>query len=288
MNKRLLTRGAAIGSSLAVSLVMLAPAGMASAQSNTSAQKFQANLKQLNKSGASGTLTATLDGNKLTVNEHVNGVLKGQPHAQHLHFSSSASHTCPTAAVIADNKPGGANDKPFAYGNNKVIESVEARPAYGPPVISMTTGDYDSSAKAALAVKHFPTAKDGTIDYTRTFKLNSDQVKHLKANEFVVVVHGLDLNGDGQYDIFGNTTKEKNASTSALAKAAGMTDPFPLEGTAPASCGVLTAMPTGAPETGSGSTAGMENTDLLAMGGAALIAAGAVFGLRKREALSRQ
>jgi hypothetical protein len=281
MKKQMLTKGLAVSSALAFSVAVMAP-GLASAAS--ASPMFQANLKPLNSSGASGTLTATLNGHKLKVKEHVNGVLAGSPHAQHLHFSSKASHTCPTASVMKNNKPDdGSGDTP--YGNDKVIESVEARPAYGPPVVSLTTSG-DTSGDSALALKRFPTAKNGKIDYTRTVNLNDKQVKHLKAGELVAVVHGLDLNGNGKYDVFGSN---KNLTKSALADLAGVSDSFPLEGTAPASCGVLTAMPSGAPETGSGSTAGLENGDLFAIGGAAIVAAGATLALRKRAtAANRQ
>jgi hypothetical protein len=270
--KQTLIRGLAVGSAVAIGALAFSPAAFAEGKG----QMLQANLTPLNNSGASGTLTATLNGNTLKVKEHVTGVLANAPHAQHLHFSKKSSHTCPTAKAMKQNKPGDKNDKPFPFGNDKVVESVEARDSYGSPVVSLTTtGKYGASS--ALAIKRFPKPKNGTIDYSRTFNLSNEQAKNLKAGKFVAVVHGLDLNGNGKYDVFG---KNKDLTRSSLAAVAKKSNNFPLEGTAPAACGVLTAMPTGGASTGGGATAGTEYIALFALGGAAVIAAG-VLGVRE-------
>jgi hypothetical protein len=124
--KKALMRGFAARGATALGVLAFAPAAFAQ---SSGGEMFQANIKPINSSGVSGTLTATLNGNKLTVNEHLTGSLAGSPHAKHLHFSKTASHTCPTAAVIKDNQPG--NKDKFKFGNDKVIESVEARQNYG-------------------------------------------------------------------------------------------------------------------------------------------------------------
>lgn len=190
---------------------------MASADSN-SPTNFSATMKQLNGSGASGTINVKLSGTQATVTESMKGLLAGSPHAQHFHFDADATHTCPTTSADAN--------------HDGIISSVEARSSYGTPVVSLTTSG-DTSAAAALALTDFPTAKDGTISYTRTITLTADQVMDLQNGQLVAVVHGIDKNHNGKYDT--------DAGTSPLAKAALGNDNFPLEGTAPAACGVLTA-----------------------------------------------
>lgn len=200
-------------------LAIIASFVLATNASAQASESFQANLEALNGSGANGTLMITLDGNTAHVSEQVNGAVAGQPHAQHLHFSTDASHTCP--ATSADDN------------GDDLVSSIEARPSYGTPVVSLTTSG-DTSAKSALAVSRYPTAENGTITYTRNIMLTDEQVAHLQAGELVAVVHGIDVNGNGKYDT--------EAGTSPLADAAGVSDSFPLEGTAPTACGVMLAM----------------------------------------------
>jgi uncharacterized protein (DUF2141 family) len=215
MNTSLKRFAAGAGSSLTG--LVLAASFVGSVSAASTPQMFKANLTQMNKSGANGTLTVKLDGNMATVTETVNGVLKGSPHAQHLHWGKDASHTCPTMKQDAN--------------GDGVVSTLEGAKQYGSVNVSLTkTGD--TSAKAALALKDFPTAPSGTINYSRTIKLSSDQVKHLTSGQYVAVVHGIDVNGNGKYDT--------DAGTSPLAASAGMKN-FPLEGTAPAACGVVLA-----------------------------------------------
>jgi hypothetical protein len=88
----------------------------------------------------------------------------------------------------------------------------------------------------------------------------------------------LDLNNDGKYSVFnGDKTK------SGLAAAAASKSNVPLEATAPNGCGILEAMPSGAPATGGGSTAGIEAAGFLALGVAAVVAAGGTFAFATRK-----
>jgi hypothetical protein len=179
---------------------------------------FQANLTQMNKSGANGTVSVQLNGDQVKVTEHVSGVVPGMAHAQHLHFSKTSTHTCP--APSADKN------------NDGIVSTLEGAGAYGGVKASLTKSG-DTSPKAALALKQFPTAKNGTIDYSRTIKVSDSLAQAIQKGQVAVVVHGIDVNGNGKYDT--------DAGTSPLAKQlAGMKN-FPLEGTAPAACGVLTA-----------------------------------------------
>src|SRR6476659_9992447 len=113
---------------------VLAFSGPAAADTTVSAK-----LTQLNKSGASGTvsLTATDDG-RLTVVIHGKGMVPGQPHAQHIHGSvgeHSSHFMCPT---LASDKDG-----------DGILTNEEAVGEYGSIYLSLTTRG-DVSADSAL------------------------------------------------------------------------------------------------------------------------------------------
>lgn len=101
------------------------------------------------------------------------------------------------------------------------ISVAEGVPFYGAIVHSLTTGG-DVSAGSALALDRFPVADDdGEYEYERTFTI-ADEISDL--TEAHIVIHGIDLNGNGEYD------GEKESSI-----AAGV----PFEATVPSACGVI-------------------------------------------------
>lgn len=211
---------------------------------------YQANLTSLNNSGTTGTSTVKVTGDQATVTVHTMGASANLPHAQHIHIGGN--HTCPT---MADDTNG-----------DGVLSTAEGQPDYGKVQVSLTkTGDV--SAKSALAVDRFPTAsKSGEVTYSRTFTLPSGVTASDVAHG-VIVQHGVS-------EIGGDKAKYDGSAKSSL-------DPsLPLEATAPNACGVLTAMPVGGAATGTGSTAGIEDKGLLALGGASIIAAAAFIGAR--------
>jgi hypothetical protein len=263
-------------------------------------QTFMAKVSPLNGSNVHGWLKATLNGNSFSMNEHLTGVQptgSAAPHAQHLHYSDEANgpfakllgsggsveHQCPTSAMA---NPSNSADK-----DPNIISSVDARKAYGTPLISMTTkGDF--SYKSALAAKRFPTAdSNGTIDYSRTITLNSKQMDGLKDGEWVLATHGIDPNGNGKYDTSG--TKTGASPLAAQAAKAGlipksMAPQIPFSLTAPNGCGVLkpisqSNVPQGGMATGGGSTSGVEDVGLFALGGGLLAGAAGAMGFRRRR-----
>ena len=138
------------------------------------------------------------------------GLLAGAPHAAHIHFGEQARHECPT---LADD----TNDDGH-------LTTTEGLPAYGPIVLSLTTKG-DTSPASALAVDRFP-ASSG-FDYERNghFETGEGVAEAIAAGKGVVVIHGVDYNGNGMYDF--------EAGASEL-------DPsLPTEATDPAMCGVL-------------------------------------------------
>jgi hypothetical protein len=170
-----------------------------------------AKLRQLNKSGASGSAQVSVKGRKLDVRYHARGLVANAPHAVHIHYGEEARHECPTLADDT-NKDGR-------------LTTVEGVPAYGNIVVSLTTRG-DTSPASGLAVDRFPTAPKGKISYHRhDIKTSHDTAQDIKDGEAVLVIHGVDHNHNGRYDF--------KAGKSEL-------DPkLPAEATNTAACGVL-------------------------------------------------
>lgn len=227
------------------------------------AESYQIELEALNDSGAGGTamLEATDDGG-LRVMIEATGLVPGAPHAQHIHGSSDMTQDfmCPGPERDGD--------------GDGIVSTVEGLPDYGDIFISLTT-EGDTSPDSGLDVDRFPVAdENGNVSYERTLaadELPEGTVESLK--NLHVVQHGIDVNGNGEYD-----TK---AGPSSL-------DPtLPLEATAPANCGMVMGsavgeMPHGGVQTGVGSTQGPEAVSMFALGGVALAGAGALVAYRRR------
>lgn len=139
------------------------------------------------------------------------GMAPNLPHAQHMHVASDEGSyvrgTCPT---IEDDA-----------GSDALVNTVEGIGKYGTVVQSLTTtgGTGNLESGDALALDRFPVADErGNLRYTRTFTPTDDQV-HEQLGDVEIVIHGIDLDGDGEY--------------------AGAAGPLgaPLEATIPALCG---------------------------------------------------
>jgi hypothetical protein len=207
--------GAALlaSAALAVSLVP----GSAQATGDTAARHggsttTRAHLDPLNNSGAKGQAQVRTMHRRLHIDVHARGVVKGMPHAQHIHWGQTARNECPTVA------------KDDTNGDFR-LETLEGVPAYGPVAVSLTKRGGTAPA-SGLAVDRFPTAPKGTIDYDRKTRTSKAVARAIRRGDAVVVVHGVDYNGNGMYDF-------DSAGASDL-------DPsLPAEATDPAICGVL-------------------------------------------------
>lgn len=244
------------------------PAAAATAGNTDSGENwtYQADLNEVNDSGASGDIMITLKGNKAMITEHVEGLAETfqdgkYPHVQHIHVKAGGNGTCPTASADED--------------GDGVVSTPEGGASYG-EVSTTLTDSGDTSAAAAVDVKHAG-IKGGSATYERTIDLDDKTVDAIKNGGASVVVHGLnpeDLPKDVQD------------------KKSPLDDSLPLAATAPALCGTLADSqmgqpPKGGPDTGGGSTAGTDDTVMLAAGGGALVAAGAAFAIsRKKKANS--
>lgn len=245
MNKSLLLLAPAV----ALGAVALAMPG-ASAATNTS---YQAQLSTLNHASGSGNVMISLNGSQATITEHVTGLAatfggKAYPHVQHIHIG--AQGTCPTTSADAN--------------SDGVISTTEGGAAYGAIGTTLSTSG-DSSPAAGTTLTVAPSG--ASFDYSRTLTLDSKTMASLQAGTAVVVVHGLD---------------PATLSTKAQGEKSDLVPSLPLAATSPTLCGTLTAsqmsaMPGGSAGTGGGSTAGLQDESLLALGGG-LLAAGALAG----------
>lgn len=240
----------------ALALGALPLAAMAPAQAADSST-FSANLTELNDSGVTSTGTATLTGTSLKISLESQGLLEDAPHAQHIHIGGAG--TCPD--------PGQEGS-----GANGALQTTDAADSYGAIAVSLTL-DGDTSPDSGLAVDRFPV---GNASYSRTIEVDDDTAASIEAGKSVIVVHGVDLNGNGEYD--GEVKSD-------------LDDSLPEEATNPAACGVLaasqmTSMPEGGVQTGGGSTAGTEDAGLIALGGTLLVGgagAAALAAARRRR-----
>lgn len=248
-------------SSVALGIGILAVPGVAAA----AGPSYQARLASINGSGGSGSFMLTLDGSTATVTEHVSGLaasFNGQPypHVQHIHIAAKGE--CPD--MSADTSHDG------------VISTTEGAPFYGAIGTTLSTsGDTSPAAGTTLTVA----PSGASFDYRRTFPLDAKTLDAVKAGTAVIVVHGLD---------------PAKLPQAAQSEKSDLVPSLPLAATSPALCGTLTgsqlsSMPTGAADTGGGSTAGLQHEGLIAAG-ALLVAAGAATGagaLRRRTTAQR-
>ena len=244
---------------LVFAVAVLVFAGGVSAGADTT---VTAHLEESNGSGVTGTasLTAT-DSGGLKVVIRADGLVPGLPHAQHIHGSAGGGHyMCPSEANDTD--------------GDGLLTNEEAAGEYGNVFVALTTRG-DTSPESGLAVDRMPVADaSGHLDYERTFsadELPDGLVEHL--SDAHVVQHGIDVNGNGRYDMAG-------AGVSTFAKNLGVTG-IPEEVTDPASCGVITGAMAGMPphggvETGGG-TQDSVNVPVAVLGG--LLLAGSLVAL---------
>ena len=237
-------------------------------------QRYSASLDQANDSGASADAELWLDGNNLTVSIQGQGFFDGFPHALHLHGEPGGDNVCGPLNP-GDSGFDEASSQSLADGT-PILSVADGAPSYGGVAVSLTT-EGDTSPDSALDVDRFPTS--GTIDYNRTVELPQDVADNLTTLH--VVVHGTDLNGDGEIGPVEDENGEEIPSS---------LDPeLPIEATAPAACGqIVSAAGAGTGiATGAGGTAtdsGTTQAGAAAAGALALAAAGAV-ALRRRNVL---
>jgi len=216
----------------------------------------KAKLAEQNGSGVKGTVSLTAIGNGgLKVVIRSQGLVPGQPHAQHIHGSAGGRHfMCPTMKKNDTDGDG-------------VLTNEEATGEYGTIFLALTTRG-GATPQDGLDVGRMPVADaDGRLDYERTFPAKSvpdGLLEHLSSLH--VVQHGIDVNGNDKYDV-------DALGVSTFAKNLGV-DGIPEEATNPASCGVVEGAGAAEPAREGVETGGAPEPDLnapLAAAGAALL-----------------
>ena len=134
-----------------------------------------------------GARLSLTDSDVLKVRVRAAGLSPNLPHAMHIHGKEAAGEIamCPGA------------DRRNDLVDDGLIETVEGLADYGGIQVSFTTSG-DTSAGSGLALDRMPVAmQDGTLKYKRTFEIPRSVARHL--GEKHIVIHGEDLDGDGQY-----------------------------------------------------------------------------------------
>ncbi|MFE9258982.1 hypothetical protein [Streptomyces sp. NPDC006879] len=249
--------------SLAILAALVLTTGLSSQAVAEEGKAYQIDLEQLNDSGSRGTAMLSLRDNQLTVQIESEGMVPGQPSAQHLHGSTDGhDFHCPDAS---DDTNG-----------DGLLNNTEATVDYGDINISLTvTGD--TGAGSGLAVDRMPVADAaGKLSYSRTITVSQDVVEHIK--DLHIVQHGIDRNDNNEYDFEGAGKSELDPK-------------LPQEATAPTNCGMVMgaavgSIPVGGIETG-GDPAPGSALPTGAIGSAALlcvVAASAAAVMRRRSA----
>ncbi|NHA66515.1 hypothetical protein [Phycicoccus flavus] len=160
-------------------------------------------------SQANGTTRIkTLPSGKVQVKVEAWGLMPNAPHAMHLH------------GVDGPATDMGCPDSDADVNGDGYVTVVEGVPYYGSILTSLTTTG-DVSPSSALDLTRMAVAdENGYLSYSRTFSQDSAMAN---AGTVQVVVHGIDINGNGEYDF--------EAGPSSLGNA------FPLEATIPVLCG---------------------------------------------------
>jgi hypothetical protein len=171
----------------------------------------RARLVPLNNSGVAGGATVNVDGRDLDIRVNARRLVRGMPHAQHIHFGARAANECPTVRLDSN--------------KDHRLNTAEGLPAYGPVRVSFTTRGATGPG-SALAVNRFPTADNGRIRYERQTTTRPRIAQGIRDGEAVVVIHGIDYNHNGKYDFRGAGKSELDPS-------------LPAEATDPVTCGVL-------------------------------------------------
>ena len=136
-----------------------------------------------NKVDGAGKADIRIKGRVATVTLRANGLLNSAPHAMHLH--AGAAGQCPPASVAK------------LHNGHLSISTHAGAPYYGKPRTSLTTKGPTGPA-SILAFRRYPAT--GNINYSRRIELLSSARQYLRKNNAVIVVHGIDYNGNGLYD----------------------------------------------------------------------------------------
>ena len=172
-------------------------------------QLFQAVLRPVpeNHVTGSGTAAVTLHGDQATITVDTTGLLNAS-HPMHIHAFGEG--ICPPASAAS------------LYNGHLAISTTDGLKYYGPMAAALTLSG-DTSMGSMLAFSRYPTT--GNIHYQRTITLTTAAANAIRNGNAVVVVHGIDYDHSGHYDMVLNRSELDNAVSQ--------------DATAPALCGTL-------------------------------------------------
>jgi hypothetical protein len=193
-----------------VAAVVVAVVLLTSGGSTGPGQTFQAVLRPVPDNHVTGTGTAaiTLHGDQATVTVDTSGLLNGASHPIHIHAFGLG--ICPPASAAR------------RYNGHLAISTTDGLKYYGPMAAALTLSG-DTTMNSMLAFSRYPT--NGDIHYQRTITLPTAAANAIRHGNAVVVVHGIDYDHSGQYDMVLNRS-ELDSTVSQ-------------DATAPALCGTL-------------------------------------------------
>ncbi|MFF7748192.1 hypothetical protein ACFZCP_02850 [Streptomyces sp. NPDC007971] len=187
-------------------------------------QRYQAILDPVptNRVNGSGLANLQLSGTQAQITIETAGLVNSW-HALHLHVHGQGK--CPDASMAKQ------------HNNHTAISATDGAPAYGEIMTSLTVSG-DTSPSRAFTSNRFPSGSN--LTYGRTVTLDRDTIEQLQYGKAVLVVHGIDYDGHGQYDDALGTSEDDTTQTQ--------------DATAPALCGTFSALGASAPHSAAPST----------------------------------
>jgi len=178
-------RWAALAGVLAVVIIVVAVIAITSGGSSSPPTKpgFASALRAVptNRVNGTGSATIQVQGNVATVTVDTNGLLRAA-HLMHIHGGTG---NCPPASAAQN------------YNGHQFISAAVGDKYYGPVVTSLTQIG-DTGPASHLSSSLFPQV--GNIRYKRTIVLGPGVAQDIRSGLAVIVVHGIDYDGAGQYD----------------------------------------------------------------------------------------
>ncbi len=165
-------------------------------------------VKVNHETDGAGFVGAEIEGNSLHLTILTTGLLDNAPHG--LQIDVDGTGRCPGPDAAAD------------LHGHKAIGLTQTLPHVGLPGAALTISG-STNPVYALDLDRYPAA--GTFQYQRTIPITEDLRRNLDSGHAVVLVLGVDYDGDGRYN--GVLSYERLAPA------------LPTEATAPALCGVL-------------------------------------------------
>lgn len=257
----------AAAAAAAVPMVLL-PATAWAAPATAEWTTYQAELDPVTANNVTGSGKAMIQvsGDTARITVTASGLAGGNlPHI--MQVRTGGAGLCPSAAEAKE------------HNGHLSVDVADGTKDYGQVGSSLTTSG-DSGPESALAVTRYPTGP--VIDYGHTVAVSAGVVNSLRAGRAVLVVHGVDYNGNGAYD--------------DILGASELDGLLPAEATDPALCGTMqvsqmTAIPRGGADTGDGGTQadGARTRHGMAAGAAAaLLGVGAgALAVRRRPVTER-